>query len=63
MLDGRRPRGRATGPPELQSVSTPLVHKEWEGIDFVHPDPCRSKVKPRPLISLLETGAWLRIDL
>ena len=30
------------------------------GIDFVHPDPCRSKFKPSPLI---ETGAWLRIDL
>ena len=34
-----------------------------KGMDFVHPDPCRSKVKPRPLIGLLETGAWLRIDL
>ena len=38
MLDGRRPRGRATGPPELQSVSTPLVLKEWERYLKGHPD-------------------------
>ena len=29
------------------------INLEWPnqiGIDFVHPDPCRSKFKPRPLI-------------